>query len=127
MLIFEKTRDIMGLIYFEVKNMAKKKRTTTTTTTSSTHSLIRLLAFIGIFLSALLFVVGAILNWCGLGNITSILNLIAQLSLLVAVAFPAWEYVKYRRKVWKVVYWVALAIYVFGVVFGVIGIYIVAK
>ena len=73
----------------------------------------------------MLYVVSGILSWVGgsLGSIASWLNLIASIALLIGVAFPAWDYVKYKKKVWRIVYWVALAVYVFGVVFGVISIY----
>lgn len=98
--------------------MAKKRRQRTET--AAKHDLVRVCAFIGIVVSAILFVIGAILNWCKLGNVASVLNLIAQLTLLVAVAFPAWDYVKGKRRIWRVVYWVALFVYIFGCVFHVI-------
>lgn len=101
--------------------MAKR---TVRTETAARHDFVRACAFIGIFLSAVLFVVGAILNWCGLGSVASLLNMIAQLALLFAVAFPAWDFVKNRKQVWRVIYWISLVLYVFGCVFGIIGIYI---
>ena len=101
--------------------MAKKQRTET----QARNSFVKACAFIGILISAVLYVVSGILSWVGgsLGAIASWMNLIASLALVVGVAFPAWDYVKYRTQAWKIVYWVALAVYVFGVVFGIISIY----
>ena len=101
--------------------MAKKQRTEG----AAKNSFIRICSFIGILISAVVFVVAGILSWFGgnLGTIGSILNLVAALAMLVAVAFPAWDYVKYKSTGWKVVYWVALVIYVFGCVFGMIPLF----
>jgi hypothetical protein len=88
------------------------------------NGLIKACAFVGIVISALLFLIGAILNWCKMGNVTNILHFIAQLTLLVAVAFPAWDYVKYKNRTWRIIYMVSLFVYIFGVVFGFIRIYI---
>ena len=100
------------------------KRTKQRTETSAKRDLVKLCAFVGILISAVLFVVGSILTWCGLGSIAGVFSLIGQLALLVAVAFPAWDWVKYKSQTWRVVYWVALCIYVFGCIFHVVGIYI---
>lgn len=101
--------------------MAKRQRTET----AARNSFIKACAFIGILISATLYVVGGVLSWFGgsLGRIASWMNLIASIALLIGVAFPAWDWVKYKKKVWRIVYWVALAVYVFGVVFGVVSIY----
>lgn len=98
--------------------MAKKKRQRTES--AAKHDLVKLCAFIGILISAIIFVVSGILTWVNgsLGTIGAVLNLIAQLTLLVAVAFPAWDYVKYRTQAWRIVYWIALIVYIFGCVFG---------
>lgn len=102
--------------------MAKRRRQRSET--AAKHDLIRLCAFVGILISAVLFVVGAILNACGLGNATGVFNFVAQLALLVAVAFPAWDFIKSKGKVWRIVYWVALVIYIFGCVFGLVTVYV---
>ena len=100
--------------------MAKKKTTTVRTESSAKRTFLRGCAFIGILISAVIFVVSGILTWVhgSLGTIGAILNLIGQITLLFAVAFPAWDFVKYKKTAWKVIYWVALVIYVFGCVFG---------
>ena len=91
----------------------------------SKNDFVRACAFWGILVTAVLFVVHGILTWCGVGaSIVSILDLLAKIALLVAVAIPAYDWVKYKKTGWKVTFWIMLAIYVFGVVFGVLRIYI---
>ena len=50
--------------------------------------------------------------------------MLAKIALLVAIAIPAYDWVKYKKTAWRVTYWIALVIYVFGVVFGIIKVYI---
>ena len=89
------------------------------------NDFVRACAFWGIVVTAILFVVSGILTWCNVGAaIVNIFDLLAKIALLVAVAIPAYDWIKYRKTGWKVVYWIALVIYVFGVVFGVIRVYI---
>ena len=88
------------------------------------NDFVRACAFWGIVVTAILFVVGGVLNFVGLNSIAGIFDLLAKIALLVAVAIPAYDWIKYKKTAWKVVYWIALVIYVFGVVFGVIKIYI---
>ncbi|MGN1062327.1 MAG: hypothetical protein ACI4RO_04290, partial [Candidatus Scatosoma sp.] len=52
--------------------------------------------------------------------VISVLNLIGQLCVLIGIGVPAFEFSRSKKTVWKVIYWLALAIYVFGCVFGVI-------
>ena len=56
-----------------------------------------------------------------LGLVSNIMSLLGSIALLVAIAIPAWQYVKYRSKGWKVVYWIALVVYVLGVGFGMLS------
>jgi ABC-type glycerol-3-phosphate transport system permease component len=97
--------------------MAKKR---TRTESTERRDYVKFCAFWGMAIAAILFVVGGILNWLNLGTIASICNLIAQIALAVAIAVPAYGYVRGRSKGWKIFYWIALVIYIFGVVFGAI-------
>ena len=56
-----------------------------------------------------------------LSLVSNIMSLLGSIALLVAIAIPAWQYVKYRSKGWKVVYWIALVVYVLGVGFGMLS------
>ena len=89
------------------------------------NDFIRGCAFWGILVTAILFVVGGIFRWVGLGEgLINLVDLLAKIALLVAIAFPAYDWVKYKKTGWKVTYWIALVVYVFGVVFGVLKFYI---
>ena len=96
--------------------MATKKTTTTTTAkrTSGKSWLIRACSYFALVIAAFLFLLGGILN----NSITNVLNLIGQ--LVVGIGFPAYDYTRGKHKAWKIVYWVALAVYIFGCIFGVI-------
>jgi hypothetical protein len=69
-------------------------------------------AFWGLVISAALFVVSLILNKVGanLGSVAGIIQLIASIFLLLAIAIPAYRYVRGRRIAWKIIYWVCLVI-----------------
>ena len=89
------------------------------------NDFVRGCAFWGILITAIIFVVGGILRWIGIAEkIVSLIDLGAKIALLIAIAIPAFDWVRYKKTGWKVVYWIALAVYVFGVVFGVIRIYV---
>ena len=98
-----------------------KKTTKRRTTHRESVDIVKVCAFWGIFLAAALFIASGILNLINVSfTIISILDLIAKLALLVAVAFPAYSYVRGRGKVWKIISWVAMIIYILGCVFSVI-------
>ena len=52
----------------------------------------------------------------------SVLELIGKLALLVAIAFPAYEYSRRLHKAWRIIFWIALVIYVLGCVLGMLNI-----
>jgi len=69
----------------------------------------------------------ALIKWALSGNIANffndlvyILTLIGNIALLVAIALPAYQFVKYKSKGWRVFYWIAFALFLVGVVFGVV-------
>ena len=101
------------------------KKTTKRTVRVERVDVIKLCAFWGIFLAAVLFVARGILGFFDLGSvgstIMSVFDLLGKLALLVAVAFPAYGYVRGKAKVWKIIYWVALIVYILGCVFSVIN------
>lgn len=98
--------------------MAKKSSSRNTVTATT---VVNVCAFVALSLSALLYVVGGILNWCGFANVTSALHMVASYALLIAIAIPAWRFARARGKAWRIVYAVVLIIYVFGVMFGYIA------
>lgn len=56
-----------------------------------------------------------------LNDIYNIFTFIGNIALIVAVAIPAWNFVKYRSTGWKVVFWIALVGFAFGAVLGMLG------
>ena len=101
----------------------------------STHSWTELCAFWAIVISGFAYLFGGIfkllvstiksLNGTNTANILSsiyhIFTFLGNLALIVAVAIPAWNFVRLRRTGWKVVYWIALVGYAFGAVLGMLG------
>lgn len=99
--------------------MAKKK---TTTTTTSNYSLVKICAFVGLVLAGvagiisfviwLLGLIGVSISWANTAR--SICNIVSQVTLFVTVWLAAWDYVKYRKKAWKIVYFIFLALGILG-------------
>ena len=107
--------------------MAENKNTSKKTTKRrvvhrETVDIVKLCAFWGIFIAAILFVARGILNFFDLGSvggtIMNIFDILGKLALLVAVAFPAYNYVRGKARVWKIIFWVALIVYIAGCVFS---------
>ncbi len=92
--------------------MAKQR-----TERAARRSFVKLCAFIALFLSAVIFVIGGLLAGSKAGTI---LDLVAKVALLIGIAFPAYEYARGLKKGWRIVYWVALVIYALGCTFGVL-------
>lgn len=56
-----------------------------------------------------------------LNKIYNIATFVGNIALIIAIAIPAWQFVKYRGVGWKVVYWIALIGFAFGAVLGFVG------
>lgn len=91
-----------------------------TTHTSERRSFTKFCAFWGIVIAVALLIITAIFNAIGgsLGILGSLFDLIAKIALIVAVAFPAYDYVKGKTKAWKIIYWIALVLYIVCIVLG---------
>ncbi len=106
--------------------MAKKTKTTrrTTTTTTRTYSIPTLCAFWGVVLSAVALFIGffiKLLDICGVtiswaNTLMGVCSMISMIALLVAVALPAYNYVRGRNRNWKIVYYVAIILYICGII-----------
>ncbi len=82
------------------------------------RSFVKLCAFIGLLVAAFLFVFGGLFSGSRLG---SILEMVGKLALLIAVAFPAYEYSRHMHKAWRIIFWIALVIYIAGCVLGLLS------
>ncbi len=107
--------------------MAKKtNKTTTRRTTTTNGDIIRTCAFWGMAVAAVLYLVSGIIalidRFAGtsLSTIVGIFSLLGNIAIIVAIALPAYSYVRGRGKSWRITYWVLLAVFVLGVVFGAI-------
>ncbi len=99
--------------------MAKRK----TTRTASGNGIVRACTYFALVIAAAIFMfsgVVRILDISALTRIVSTLNLIGQILLVIGIAFPAYDFTCGKKAVWRVIFWVALIVYVFGCVFGVI-------
>lgn len=56
-----------------------------------------------------------------LNSIYNVITFLGNIALIVAVAIPAWQYVKGRSRAWKAVYWIALIGFALGAVLGLLG------
>lgn len=86
-----------------------------------TFDAVNLCACIALFITAFLFLtrwIVRLFNFAALNSIVSILDLVAQIALLVAIAFPAYRHVRGCRRAWKTCYWIALIVYILVVFLG---------
>ncbi len=80
-----------------------------------------LIAFLALFLSVLLFLIGPILRkFAGdLGiQIADIASVVAEVLMVLALALPAWYFARKRGAFFKVLYVILLIIFVVGIVLG---------
>ena len=82
------------------------------------RSFVKLCAFVGLIVAAFLFVFGGLFSGSTVG---SVLELIGKLALLVAIAFPAYESSRRLHKAWRIIFWIALVIYIAGCVLGLLS------
>ncbi|MBQ8323369.1 MAG: hypothetical protein IJX91_05320 [Clostridia bacterium] len=100
----------------------KTKRTTSSRSTSS-GGIIRACTYFALVIAAAIFLFNGIVRALDIGVLTSlasVLSLIGQILLVIGIGFPAYDYTAGKSKTWRIIFWVALVVYVFGCVFGVI-------
>ena len=89
---------------------------------------VELCAFWGMVVAAFAhffgYFINALLKWIDKGgfllSVAHILTLLGNIALLVAIALPAYQLVKYRTKGWKIFYWISLVLFILSVVFGIV-------
>ncbi len=87
------------------------------------NRVIRICAYFALLIAASIFLFSGLINWLdwsGLSKAVSILDIVGKILLIIGVALPAHEFTRGKRILWKILYWVALVIYVLGCVFGII-------
>ena len=101
--------------------MATKKTTTTTTTRKRSsgsvtkYGILKGFSYFALVISAFIFLFGAIF-----GQVGAVLNLIGKICMAIGISIPAYDYCGSKKTAWRVIFWIALAVYVFGCVFGLI-------
>ncbi|MDE6868197.1 MAG: hypothetical protein K2J83_03535 [Clostridia bacterium] len=91
-------------------------------------------AFWGMAIAAILYICSGVLNliirFVGsissetagvLSQAVSIITLLGNIAIIIAIGLPAYGFVRGKSKGWKIFYWVALVIFALGVVFGMIS------
>ncbi len=111
--------------------MAKRS----TTTVRQRHTLTEICAFWGMTIAALMYLFSGFINFlikvikslngtktaATLSQICSIFQLLGNIAIIIAIALPAYSFVRYKSRSWKIFYWIMLAVFAFGVVFGMLG------
>ena len=82
------------------------------------RSFVKMCAFGGLILAAFLFVFGGLFSG---STFAEILEAVGKIALLIAVTFPAYEFSRGCRKGWRIVFWIALVIYIAGCVLGLLS------
>ena len=81
-----------------------------------------LFSYIALILAALLLIIYILLPLCGVnvsGPFFAVLALIKDILLVVVVGYFAYYFAySTKGKVWKIVYWVALVLYIAGALLG---------
>lgn len=98
--------------------MAKKKRTT-----SGTTNFVRGCAYVALLVAAFTFLFSGLIYSLDISLLTrfvSVFNLIGQICLAIGIALPAYDFTRGKGKFWRVLFWIALIVYLLGCVFGVI-------
>lgn len=100
----------------------------------STHTWTEICAFWAMVISGFAYLFGGIVNFINrtiqtlspstanvLNYIYNTATFVGNIALIIAIAIPAWQFVKYKGVGWKVVYWIALVGFALGAVLGLIG------
>lgn len=104
--------------------MAEKNTKTTTTTTTHRSSFgLNKISFYTIGAAAILYLISAIftlLDINSLATVAKLLSGIASVIMICIVSVLAWKYVRSKTTVWKVLYFVFLAIVILGIIIPII-------
>ena len=94
------------------------------------HSFSQICAFWGMVIAAFTHFFGglfhALVKWAFkdgavyniLTTMVNVLQLIGNIALLIAIALPAYQFVKYKSKGWRIFYWISFALFIVAVIFG---------
>ena len=106
----------------------KKTKTTKTTKTTrashtSTNGIIRACTYFALVIAAAIFLFSGLVGFLGLTallSLVSVFTLIGQICLVIGIAFPAYDFTAGKKKVWRLIFWIALVVDRCGCVFGIL-------
>ena len=87
---------------------------------NTNNNLLRTLAYVAMIIFALLLLISNVLPVIGLnigGKLISFLNTVQNLLILIVVGVSAYNFMQGKAKWVKVLYWIALVVFVVGTVF----------
>ena len=97
--------------------MAKKQRTEG----AARNDLVRICCYIALILAAVIIFVNNLLPLCGInvsGPVMKALATVRDIALLIGIVFGAFAFARSKGKAWRIVFWIALALYVASVILG---------
>ncbi|MBE5752270.1 MAG: hypothetical protein E7357_07655 [Clostridiales bacterium] len=90
---------------------------------SSSNNFVRGCAYVALLIAAFTFLFSGLVYSLDIGVLTrfvSLANLVGKICLVIGVALPAYDFTRGKGKFWRILFWLALIVYILGCVFGVI-------
>lgn len=97
--------------------MARKQRTEG----AARRDLIKLCCYIALILAAVLIFINNLLPLVGVnvdGPLFNVLRLVKDIALLIGIVFGAFTFARSAGKVWTIIFWVAVVLYVASTIMG---------
>lgn len=81
---------------------------------SNFTGVVRVAAFIALAIAALFMVLDFIFTLVGgnLGSIASFMRLIRDIGVGIAIGLAAYDFVKNKKQIWRIIYWICIVVYV---------------
>lgn len=93
---------------------------------SENRSIFYFFSFIVLVIAAILIFVNKLLPVVGVnasGPLFTILDTIQNIFVLLVIGFFAYYFVSGKKKAWKIVYWISLALFIVGIVLGIVPLF----
>lgn len=90
---------------------------------SSSNNFVRGCAYVALIIAAFTFLFSGLVYSLEIGVLTrfvSLANLVGKICLVIGVALPAYDFTRGKGKFWRILFWIALIVYILGCVFGII-------
>ena len=85
----------------------------------SNKNILNLFCFIALIIIAILILINNLLPLVGVnvsGPFFSALNTIKEILILIVVGLYAYYFVAGKSKTWKIIYWIAIALFIVGII-----------